>query len=476
MSDPDLIPLARDFEAPTREAWLRLVDKTLKGEGFDSLRSRTADGLPIEPLYTEGPASPVRPAFSPDPTRPWDLRALVSHPDPAEANRQVLEALENGAASVLLETKPEALDRALEGVVLDLAPVALGAGWAGPQAAERLAALAKGGPQAPLLFHLDPLSALARLGASPGPVEAEVARAAEAGVRLSEPYPKARLFLASGRVIHEAGGTEAQELGFGLASAAAYARALAEAALPVADAFPRLALGLSADAAYFTTIAKLRAARLLWAKLTAACGAQSPAYIEVRSSRRMLTRLDAWTNMLRLTSAGFGAGLGGADAVVIEPFTAPLGAPTPFARRQARNLQLVLMEEAGLGRVSDPAGGAGFLETLTDGLARAGWAFFQMIEGRGGVVAALSDGSIQDAVGEARATRQAEFAAGAANLIGVTRFPNADRQPPATASEVIADPIGSAGLELASAPGGGRALQPVRWAEPFEQEETGDGR
>jgi methylmalonyl-CoA mutase N-terminal domain/subunit len=99
-----------------------------------------------------------------------------------------------------------------------------------------------------------------------------------------------------------------------------------------------------------------------------------------------------------------------------------------------------------------------------------------MIEGRGGIVAALSDGSIQDAVGEARAARQAEFAAGAANLIGVTRFPNADRQPPATASEVIADPLGATGLELASASGGGRALQPVRWAEPFEQEETGDGR
>jgi methylmalonyl-CoA mutase len=147
-------------------------------------------------------------------------------------------------------------------------------------------------------------------------------------------------------------------------------------------------LGLSADVEPLTTAAKLRAARVIWGKVTAACGSAASARIEARSSRRMLARMDAWSNLLRLTAAGFGAAAGGAEAVVLEPFTAPLVGPGQrpgaLARRQARNIQLVLMEEAGLGRVADAAGGAGYVEALTDGLARAGWAALQAIEAGAG--------------------------------------------------------------------------------------------
>ena len=361
MPGADVLPLADAFAPASRDAWLALVRKTLKGEDLDALIADTADGVLIAPLYTAETAaapSPARPGFSGDPQRPWDLRAPVAHPEPAAANTQALEELENGAASLLLTTAPGALDQILQGVVLELAPVALDAGFAGPQAAQRLAEIAKGGPQAQLAFHIDPLAALAKSGRTPGPIEAQIDDAARSVAPLAETYPKASLFLASGQVVHEAGGSEAQELAFALAAAVRYVRALTEAGLPLDDAFARVTLGFAADETYFTTIAKLRAARLLWAKVTAACEAAATCVIEARSSRRMLSRLDAWTTMLRLTAAGFGAGLGGANAVVLEPFTAPLGAPTPFARRQARNTQLVLMEEASLGRVADPAGGA----------------------------------------------------------------------------------------------------------------------
>ncbi len=434
------IRLVEDFAPASREDWLKLVGKTLEGGDFDArLVGRTVDGLSIQPLYTAGDAiaasaAPVRAPREGE--RAWDIRSLVAQPDPARANADLLAELEGGAASVLIRIDPtgqtgvavgsaEGLAQVLDGVVLEMASVALDAGFLGVQAADWLAAAAKSSPGALLAFHLDPLSALARTGASPGPIESHLIAGANAGVRLAEIYPKASLFLASGQVAHEAGGGEAEELGFMAASALTYVKALIGAGASTAQAFAGVTLGLAADSDYFLTIAKLRAARAIWARITEASGDATPARIEARSSRRMLARLDAWTNMLRLTAAGFGAAVGGADALVLGCFTDALGLPTAFARRQARNAQIVLMDEANLGRVADPARGAWFIESLTDQLARAGWAAFQAIEAEGGIVAALASGSIAAQVARAADARRAAIAAGEQKIIGVTTFANA---------------------------------------------------
>lgn len=427
----DLSTLSAAFPAASETDWRALVEKTLKDAPFDSLSQRTAEGLPIRPLYEQAstPAAfPVRPH---DPERPWDIRAPIAHPDPARANADLLRDLEGGAASAVIRVDPAGvrgvavgsaadLARVLDGVLLELAPVALDAGFLGPKAADWLAAAAKGSPAAQLLLHLDPLSAFAEAGESPGPIEAHLISAATVAARLADPYPKASLFLASGRVVHEAGGGEAGELAFAMAAAVAYAKALVRAGLPLEDAFRRIAVGLSAEADYFLTLAKTRAARLLWSQVTAACGVSVPARIEARSSHRMLTAQDPWTNMLRLTAAAFGAAVGGADAVVLGAFTDAIGHPTAFARRQARNTQLVLMEEAHLGRVADPAAGSGYVEALTDEIARAAWAGFQAIEAQGGLVNALTSGHIAEAVQKACAAREAS---GPPKIVGVTAFP-----------------------------------------------------
>ena len=236
-------------------------------------------------------------------------------------------------------------------------------------------------------------------------------------------HPRASLFLASGRVVHEAGGTEGQELAFALVCAIAYAKAAEAAGLPRAEALPRIVLGLSADARPLVTIAKLRAARLLWGRLTAALGAPCRARIETRGSLRMLSTLDAWVNLIRLTAAGFGAACGGADAVVLPPFTAPLGAlPSALARRQARNTQLVLMEEAGLGRVADPGEGAGVIEALTDGIARSAWDCVQALEQGGGALAILQHGHFAERVAAARDDLSAQLSRRRTTLVGVTDF------------------------------------------------------
>ncbi|MDP1630460.1 MAG: methylmalonyl-CoA mutase family protein [Caulobacter sp.] len=428
-----ILPLADDFSPPSREDWLALVEKTLKGKSFqDALVSHTAGGLTIAPLYTDGPAT-VRDLSTRDPVRPWDLRTGVRHPDPVQANAEILRDLQNGAASVLVALDPAGirgvavgdqagLGRVLDGVLLDLAPVALDAGFLGPKAADWLGALAKSGPEAPLAFHMDPLSAFAEAGVSPGPVESHIVSAATVGARLAGVYPKASLMLATGRVVHEAGGSEAEELAFMAAAAVTYAKALVRAGLSLEDAFSRITLGVCVDGEYFTGVARIRAARELWARITNACGVQVPARIEARSSQRMLTRLDPWTNLIRLSAAGFAAAVGGADAVILGAFTDALGLPTTLARRQARNTQLVLMEESHLGRVADPAGGAWYLDSLTDEMARAAWREFQAIEAAGGLIAALASGAIAAGVAAARAARETQVASGEAKILGVTVF------------------------------------------------------
>ena len=434
---PDAVTaLAAAFPPPDRAAWLAQVEKTLKGAGADTLVSHTADGVEIQPLYGESDATALPSWRRRHGERAWEVRSEVDLADPALANSFLLADLAGGADSVLVRlTGDEDLARALDGVLLEVAPVALDAGFAGPRAADALHAVAKASPGALPALHMDPLSALAAAGTSPGPVESHIISAATVGARLAEIYPQATLMLASGRVVHEAGGTEAQELAFALAAALSYARALVRAGLSMDRAFGGIVLGLAADDDYFLSIAKLRAARRLWARLAEACGAPTPARIEARSSARMLTRADAWTNMVRLTAAGFAAAVGGADAIVLAPFTEPLGPPTSFARRQARNAQLVLMEEAHLGRVEDPAGGAGYIESVTDALAREAWALFQRVENAGGLARALEGGQVAAVVARAREALVADFREGRRKLLGVTDFRSADDTPPETAAE-----------------------------------------
>jgi methylmalonyl-CoA mutase len=442
--DDGAISLTAGFAPADEATWRALVDKTLNGASFEKrLVSKTYDGVEIQPLYTAANASPpladaLRPQGSFDADRAWDIRASVDHPDPGEAKTLLMADLEGGASSLLLRIDPSGqdgvaiasradLEQTLDGVLFDLAPVALDAGFIGPLAASWLHETATSKTLKPHLhLHLDPLGAFARAGASPGPIDAHIAEAVQASLTLDAETA----FLASGQVVHETGGTDGQEIAVMAACGLAYIKALADAGLGLDQAFQRIALGLAADADYFAAIAKFRAARIVWSKLACALGCGSPRIvIEARSSRRMLSTLDPWVNMLRLTSAAFGAGLGGADAIILDSFTQPLGRPTPFARRQSRNIQLVLMEEAHLGRVADPAGGAWFVETLADRMARAAWAFFQAIEQRGGAVQALKSGFIAEEAAKARDARSADIGKRQTGLVGVSEFPNLQDAP-----------------------------------------------
>jgi methylmalonyl-CoA mutase len=256
-----------------------------------------------------------------------------------------------------------------------------------------------------------------------------------------------------------------QELAFVLAAGVAYLRALESAGFALDDAQSMVYARLSADADQFLTLAKFRALRLLWARIEQACGlVPKPLFIAADTAWRMLTQRDPYVNMLRATMATFSASLGGASAITVLPHTLALGLPDAFARRVARNTQLVLLEESNLARVSDPAAGSGGVETLTQQLCEAAWSLFQEIEKAGGVFAALEQNLIQRKVAATRAAREANIARRKEVMAGATEFPNLhealvavlDARPAALA------PPGEAKFRF-------DALSPMRLAAPFER-------
>lgn len=435
-----------DFPAASRDDWMRLVEGVLKGADFErKLVSRSADGLRIEPLYDKAAPSPQpgRAAIA-----PWGVCQRVDHPDPVEANAQALADLEGGADWLAI-VAPQAraargfglrlgsladLDRALEGVLLDIIGLRLDAGPAGRQAAALLVAHARekgvaiSALQADL--GLDPIGAAACAGgfSAPWPMVAE--RCAQTARALADMGFRGATFMADGRPFHEAGASEAQELAGVLAAGVAYLRALEAGGLGLDEARRSLAFLLVADSDQFLTIAKLRALRRLWARVEDASGlAPAPIRLHAETAWRMTSRRDPWVNMLRGTIAAFSAGIGGADCVTVTPFTAALGLPDAFARRVARNAQHVLLQESNLWRVADPAAGSGGYEALTQGLCEEAWTLFQAIEAEGGVVAALASGSIQKRVAATRAARAKAIASRRAPITGVSEFPHLGEAP-----------------------------------------------
>jgi methylmalonyl-CoA mutase len=444
------VALAAEFEPATHEAWLKLVAKAIKGADFDKrLVSRTADGLRVEPLYRRAQTRPEAergvPGAAPY-TRGakasragWDIRQFYSASDPQEANVAILRDLEGGATSIALHIASpgssglplaaDALEQALDGVLLDLCPVALIAGERTSEAAaalERVWEKRGVAPDARLgHFNADPLGTLAQTGALTVPLDEALAEAA-ALLSRSLAMPGVTALLADGNPYSAAGASEAQELAAMLATFVAYLRTAEAAGVPPEQALPKIAIALAADADQFLSTAKLRAARRLVWRVAEACGAGAAAaevHVTAVTAWRMLAKRDPWTNIMRTTIACAAAAFGGADAIVVLPFTYALGRTDRFARRLARNIQIVCQEESNLGRVVDPAGGSWYVESLTEDLARKAWELFQAIERRGGMAATLQAGAIQDEIARTAEARAKAIATGRIELTGVSTFP-----------------------------------------------------
>jgi methylmalonyl-CoA mutase len=357
------------------------------------LAAGTDHGGTIAPLYLSGPPAPA--LGGPLTPGSWDVRRKYHAGDPGL--RQALAA--DGAAGVtsIWLTTPDAgaLAEALPPVLQAGHPVVLDAGEHTTGAAATLIAAADRDPATrdALRGNLgaDPIGSALRHG---GP--ADLASIPEL-IGHCAGRTGLRAVVVDGTAFHDAGGGEADELGAALAAAVAYLRVLTGGGVPVAVALDQIEFRYAAGPDQFLSIAKLRAARLLWARVGTACGVQPTRQRQhAVTSRAMMTASAPLNNLVRTTVAAFAAVTGGADALTVLPYDTAGGDPQEQAQRLALTTQAVLRLEAHAARVHDPAAGSWYVEQLTRDLATAGWDWFQKLESNGGMVASLADGMVAE--------------------------------------------------------------------------------
>ena len=423
--------LADGFEGAAKPQWRTLADKALRGADFDTLVRTTEDGIKRGPLFTQDDIQ-SQAAITKDTAphlagRPWHITAEIEHPDIKHANEDILADLKGGASALSLNIDPSGkygialrnktdLSRLLSGVYDTLVPIHLVPGTGNFEAASLLAAHYRG--------HKDLSNVHLSLGFVPGPNDEDKMQSLCQWTHANAPHWKA--LSVNGAALHEDGASPAQELAFMAARAVSYLRPLVKA-YGADKALALIDVRLAADQDAHFNIIKFRAARLIWRKLAHEFGADAEhtnLSLHAVSSMRMLAREDPWANILRLSSACFGAVCGGADYITLLPFTRKIGLPTPFARRLSRNIQLLQMEESKLGHVQDPAHGSYMHESLTNELAEKSWALFQDIESKGGWFEAFE--WFMDEVKTVKKARTEKVESGETLLVGVNQFVKPD--------------------------------------------------
>ncbi len=454
--------------------WLEAVTRSLRGAAFEKrLVTTTPEGVPVDPVYLPRHAVGLSPRGAPGVT-PYVRGARPSAAGPwllADRYQAALEA-ERLAADGLMGVEAAwvcgssrtsaaawaAMARAAAG-----RPLFLEAAEGAPAA---FGALADAGASAvsPLF---DPMGTLLRRGAlerGKGKLWGDAAwLVAQLEQRAAGASARTFALGVGGSVVHEAGGHAALELGFALACLVELARSLEGEGVSPARTFAATAMIVTAGVEHLDVVAKMRALRLAYAKCAGALGVAPapPPFVVGHVSRRAQARPDPATNHVRACLEVFGLAVGGADVIVSRS----LGGDAEAVRMGPRT-QLVLREESRLGWVADPAGGAYYVEALTEALARAAWEELTRIEGEGGASASLEAGHLQARVRAAAARREHEVRQRSRVIVGVSNF--ADPAEIARAFEPAGTAAGTAADELEPPRDAEQALVPARDAAPFE--------
>lgn len=424
-----ILDLADGFTCGTKAQWRTLTEKTLRGADYvETLVRRTEDDIVRGPLFTDAPENTgVAKGKTPHLAgRPWHITSEIDHPDIEQANGDILSDLNGGVSALSLRIDPTGKDgitvrdrsdlqRLLSGVMTNLVPISLVPSANNFHTATLLAE------------HFQNRADLADIHISFGftPTQNDSQKSADLAHWVKTNAPHWQAFSIDSASVHEAGATQAQELAYMLSYAAHTIRDLQTHSFKVGDILSLIDVHLASDQDGHMGIVKLRAARMLWAQMAEGFGTRNTTcIIHATSSRRMLSKMDPWSNMLRLSEATFGAVCGGADYITTLPFTQPLGLATSFARRIARNQQILLMEESHLGQVQDPASGSYTHETLTNELAKTAWGIFQEMEKLGGWADAQEWFHTQ--IKSAHKNRVAKITSGETLLVGVNQFTKPD--------------------------------------------------
>lgn len=475
--------LFAEFAAPTYESWKSEAEKALKGAPFESrLITKTYEEIGLKPIYRQEDLDPEgvhRSLPGGEPfvrgvhaggylTKPWLIAQECDQPMASELNQTLKNELSRGlqALHIRLDTATclgldpdiaavgqvedrgfsltclQDLYQALDGISLQQRPVIVSSGARSLPVVAMFAALiqTRGMRTDELCGSIvaDPLGALAlqgRLGTSMADVYDELA----AVTAWAETHAGSlKTIRADGCPYHNAGANAVQELAYALATAVEYVRALQQRGLEFPVISRHLQFSFALGANMFMELAKIRAARLLWAQAAKAFGGKGEecaAAIHGRTSRFTKTAYDPYVNMLRTTTEAFAGVVAGLDSLHVGPFDEAVRQGDEFSRRIARNTQIILQQECGLTQPVDPAGGSWYVEALTADLARRAWELFQQVEKQGGMLQALQDGLPQNQSAKTAQKRFSNLAKRRDVIVGTNMYANLT-EIPLTGSEI----------------------------------------
>lgn len=469
-----------EFPVPTYDEWRETVVQDLKGADFDKkLLWKTDEGITVRPLYVRADLEGCEtagqlPGFPPfargtnllsGVSPSWQIRQDMMLAAPEDANAALRDALARGqdAIGIRLDNAarlgldgddPEAkglsgrggctissingIRLALQDIDLLKYPITIRTGTAALPVLAMLLALADERKIKRSLLvgavEFDPIRELAKAGRLRAPLSLHYREMADAVKFCAEQCPGIRPIMVNTQHWHNAGGSAVQELGYGISTAIAYMRELMAQGIDANKAAMSMIFSFSVSTNFFMEIAKLRAARMLWAKAAKALGVTDEnglkMFLHVRTSTYNKTLYDPYNNMVRNAIEGFAGAVGGVDSMYIAPFDETFRRPDDFSMRIARNQHVLLQEEAHLKRVVDPAGGSYYVESLTDSVARAAWELIQQVDREAGIVQAMKAGTVQKAIAEVSDRKKKAVASRRQPIVGVSNYPKADESIP----------------------------------------------
>lgn len=464
--------LFAEFKHPSFQTWKEEVTRLLNNTPFEkTMITESLEGIRYQALYRAEDVCDIKfkeayPGCFPqvrgselliDSNQPWWVAQEIVSPQVDDFNRQLTEGLNAGLNAVNMRldsasrqgldpdqaSAPDVgddgvsiacladMERALRTVNLAETPIIIQTGASGMPYLGLLVALArKNGVAAHRLqgaIATDPLGELANRGSLPKALVWSYLSMAEMTAWATDHAPKLGTIWVRGDIYGEAGAHAVQEIAYALGTGLEYLRQMESRGLTPNISAAHLRFSFSLGTEFFMEVAKLRAARLLWARILEACGvpeAKRGMVLHGKSNRFFMSRYDPYVNLLRATTQAFSAICGGAGSLHLTEFDKVHGASTAFSRRLARNIQLILKEECHLQWVTDPGGGAYAIEGLTHELAQAAWCEFQNLEKRGGMTPILQDGTARQAIQDTVKLRRKNLATRKTVMVGLNQYPN----------------------------------------------------
>ncbi len=449
--------LFKEFPPVSTEEWEEVIRKDLRGADYkEKLKWETGEGVEAMPFYRREDLlkRPVRLVYNKDGGGSWEIRESIFRQSVEDANAASKQALEKGARALNFTLKvrstagmlggdlqgtaiqnQEAFGKLLDGIDITNTPIHFDAGLASPVLLAMLHNFTEESKADPGSvsgsFLFDPYAFVAVSGQLPEEKQ-KIDEISAGMVQFSTAkLPGIRCLGVDARTYHNCGATIVQELGYALATGSEYLARLTAMELKAGDIASNIHFNFSIGSNYFLEIAKFRAARKLWEKVLDAYGLDPdsyPMYIHGKSSEWNKTVYDPYNNMLRTTTEGMSAAIGGCDSITLDPFDKELRRPDEFSSRIARNQQIILQDEAYLDKVTDPAAGSYYIEVLTDKIAEAVWDCFREVEQQGGLMQSIMDGYIPTAVEESRQKRDRSIAKRGRVFVGTNQYPNPDEK------------------------------------------------